>query len=206
MTDKLIKQAEETFTDALDVTLRAEELLTKTPTPATLQEYGRSLAHLKGLYKTIETQRKELVDPLNAVVKKINAMAKQRRDIVEDLMEQETAAIREYERAQQAEAVKDVEETASVYESQGALEMAQDVRDQAASLASVQLDDLQVRKRWTYEVTSLVDLAQYWAEDVNHPDLIQPNKKVLNSLCKTHPNIPGVRFYQVSDFPEKSKK
>jgi hypothetical protein len=92
---------------------------------------------LKRVLDNIDAQRRELVDPLNEVVKKINAKVKPVTDTIKMFIDLRKQDILNYEEAERRKAIQEAEKRARKVE-KNAPELAQDIRTAAATNSVVE--------------------------------------------------------------------
>lgn len=186
---------------------------------ATMEAAARYLVDNKAEQKRLDNERRGMVDPLNEVVKKINALYKPVTDMLaqaetivkraigtyqmeEDRKAREAAAAaEEAARKERARLAAQAEKLAD----KGKVEQAQAKLDQAASTVAVlptsapaKVSGLSTGKVWKAEVTDPVLVCKLIAEGVLPPTLVDFKTAELNRVASTWQNtrtFDGLRIY-----------
>lgn len=167
---------------------------------ATLQQDRLAI---KAAYEEIEEKRRELVDPLNGVVKKLNALAKPWKDRLDRLDDHLTHLLdltTEERRKQEAKAVaRDVRAA----EKQGADQLAGDLRAKAASVVP---EGLGAVVTWKAEVTNIEQLVRAVADRDFPIRLVLPNLDALDDMAAADlPMPPGVTRVAKTSYPRRPR-
>lgn len=186
---------------------------------ATMAAAAKYLTENKGEQKRLETQRRDMVDPLNEVVKKINALYKPVTDMLTQAETIVKRAIGGYQQEQEriareaaakaeADARKERERLAAQAEKladKGKTEQAQAKLDQAASTVAVipqttaaKVSGISTGKVWKAEVTDPVLVCKLIAEGVLPPTMVDFKAAELNRVASTWQNtrqFDGLRIY-----------
>lgn len=145
---------------------------------------------LKRIFENIEQQRKELVDPLNAVVKKINGLVKPTTDTIKMLLDLRKTDILSYEESLRRVVLAEAEKRAKKVE-KNAPELAADIRQHAAELpVTASVSGISKRVSWTFEVQNLAEVPREF--------LVLDTSKLQKyaEAMKDNAVVTGVRFFQ----------
>jgi hypothetical protein len=148
-----------------------------------LHEAAPVLKWCKDFKAQVEQERKELVNPLNAVVKKINAKFKAVTSPVDNIAQHLQGLMGDYDyRLREAERKK-VEREAKAAEKRGELEFAEDIRENALREKQLpKLEGLTAKDRWSAEVTDLGAVVVAMLE--GNPALAEAKREVKEVLEK----------------------
>jgi hypothetical protein len=153
---------------------------------------------IKQAEKYIEAQRKGLVDPLNGVVKQVNAAAKPRKDYLSQLDAHLTAFLA----ATTAEARRleagSVEKQAKAQERKGNLQLASDIRDGAASTT---LEGVSTVTKVKGRVENWAAFLK-WVIKTEQWDVVEVIPAFLSAWAKLPKKSipPGIEAYTVDEF------
>ncbi len=163
------------------VTLRSQEDYTSAV---------NALQTIKGLINGAEKQRKELVDPLNGVVKKLNTIFKPTTSSAQQLEVTIKGLLIDYEESQRAKILAEAEKRAKSLEKRSP-EMAADVREMAlVSPVVPETSGIQYRTRWTFRVTDETQVPREF--------LIVDERKLqaFATAMKASGVVGGVEFFE----------
>lgn len=143
----------------------------------------------KGLFEDAEDDRKSFTDPLNAVIKRINARYKVITEPAQTIIARTSALCLDYDRRRREEQMKIAEREAKKAVKQGAHELAEDIIQQAAVAKVVpQVDGIGTRRVYSARVVDEKKLPrEYWLID----------EKKLNAMARSLKgdlNVPGVEL------------
>lgn len=149
---------------------------------------GDLLIELKRQLTAADAERKQIVSPLNGVVKHVNAKFSAYTRPREKLERHLRNLRSDYLRAAQAAAALEAEKEAIKAEKLGAEQLAADIRDRAATEIPVVLPDgIRTRRVWKWRVTDLSKVPRaYMVVDAER----------LNNEAGPGASVPGVEFYQ----------
>lgn len=147
------------------------------------------LTALKEQINEAEKERKAIVDPLNAVVKHVNAKFKPYTKDREALEAHLKMLLRKRLELQRAEALAAAEKEAKKAEKKGAKQLAEDIRERALSAEVVPSSaNVKYRKRWTFKVTKL--------DKVPREFLCLDEKAVNAAIATGVREIDGLEIYE----------
>lgn len=199
--------------------LRAAEAIQVTDV-ATCAQAAQYLNENKAEQKRLDAERREIVDPLNEAVKKINAKFKPLTDVLvkaEGIIKGKIGAYqteverkrREEQAAAEEKARKERERLQARAEAaagKGQIEKAQELELRAATTVAAipahedtKVAGASVRKVWKAEVMDVRELCRQIAEGALPPTLVEFKQAELNRVATTWQNtrdIPGLRIYQ----------
>lgn len=186
---------------------------------ASMEAAARYLTENKSEQRRLETERRGMVDPLNDVVKKINALYKPVTDMLqraESIVKQAIGAYQQQEQRRIAAEHAAAEEAArkerarlaqqaARLEEKGKTEQAQAKLEQAASTVAAvpqsepaKVAGMTTRKVWKAEVTDPVLVCKLIADGVLPPTLVDFRAAELNRVASTWQNtreFAGLRIY-----------
>lgn len=154
---------------------------------------GEALRICKERLAAAETERKTIVEPLNKVVKHVNQKFAPYTATLKQIIEHASGLATGYLEMRRMEERRLAEKAARAAARSGARQLAEDIREQAATSRPVpQLEGIQLRERWTYTVEFPQRVPdEYWVID---------EAKLAKLAGPDHPEIPGVRFHKVAVF------
>lgn len=186
----------------------------------TFEAAAKYLSENKSEQKRLDAERREIVDPLNDVVKKVNAKFKPatealvtaegivKRKIGAYQMEQERIRREEQARAEER-ARKErerLEARAEKAAESGSIEKAAELQDRASTTVAVapvaetgKVSGISTRMAWVGEVTNIVELCKAIGNGDLPPTLIDVKRSELNRVAATWQNtreFPGLRISQ----------
>lgn len=145
---------------------------------------------LKRVLDNIDAQRRELVDPLNEVVKKINSRVKPMVDTIKMFIDLRKQDILNYEEAERKKAIQEAEKRAKKVE-RSAPELAADIRNNALAAPVVEaVAGISRRRRWTYRILD---------PQVVPRDFLQLDTSKLQKFAeamKGSASVTGVEFFE----------
>lgn len=196
---------------------RAKEL-TKVVTPltqwtkkqklATRDEYNKAcvdLESVKNVLKQVESERKSIVKPINDSVSKINAKYKLVTGPLNTIKTHLDGIMGRYVLDESAKEQARVEKLAAKAEARGEDQFAEDLRENAVSMAKAELKDAG-QTPVEYYSGKLVDIKLLAAAVINGKapvDLLEVNQAKLNALARATSGgmeIPGVRWVKEIKF------
>lgn len=155
-------------------------------------EYSRAcevLTAVKEKLNEAEKERKQIVDPLNGVVKHVNAKFKPYTEALKDIEGHLKFLVVGYLEEQRALAVKLAEKEAKAAEKKGAKQLAEDIREHALTSMPVPASSaVSFRKRWAYKVVD--------AKKVPREYLCVDSDAVNAAIKAGEREIPGLEIYE----------
>ena len=186
----------------------------------TLQGAADYLSENKAHQKKLDGERRELVDPLNEVVKRINAKFKPITDLLlsaESIIknkigkyQQDQLRIQREEQAKAEERARKERERLEARAEKaiegGNVEKAAELQQRAATTVAVapaveapKVAGASVRMAWAGEVTNMVELCKAIGNGELPPTLVEVKQSELNRVASTWQNnrtFPGLRITQ----------
>ena len=179
-----------------------------------LMQADECLAWCKDFYKQVETERKELVNPLNSVVRALNKRFKDVTEPVETLRKHVDGLMGDYAQKLRAAEQKRIERAAKAAEKRGEEQYAEDLREGALHQKVMPtLQHTTVREEWSAEVTDLKALMLAVMEDnplvsgLRAPikELFEKHLgKLARSLKKENLGVDGAKGVQSAGFARKA--
>ncbi len=154
------------------------------------------LVAVKSALKQVEEQRKEVVDPLNKVVKLVNARAKEFAAPFNSLKDQIETAMLTFAAMERQKLLKEAAKTAKKLEKQGAHQMAVDVVE-AAQDAKVLGGESNIGRTPRARITDMKKFLTALAQNGLASEVIsEVFEKHLNAMARAGvPALPGVEYY-----------
>jgi hypothetical protein len=156
------------------------------------------LVALKEQINEADDERKKIVEPLNGVVKHVNAKVGEYTKPRKALEEHLKRLIGDFINRRREEAVKLIEKEAQKAEKQGAEQLAMDLRERAATSMPVVLNAaVRTREQWCAEVQDPMALIKEAAKG-NQLALqcVVVDEAALKKIAGEGVTLPGVRFYR----------
>jgi formyltetrahydrofolate synthetase len=163
--------------------------INKLDSSAEYEKCGMVLVALKEQLNEADKQRKEIVDPLNGVVKHVNQKFKTYTDPRKELEDHLKFLMKSYLEEQRAEMAKLAEKEAKIAERKGAKQLAIDIRERALSAQPVPTNAaVTFRDKYTFKVTDLTKVPR---------EYLCVDEDKMKKLCGPDaPKIPGIEFYK----------
>ena len=151
---------------------------------------AEDLGNVKRLLNDAEVQRKSLVDPLNQVIKKLNAIFKPATVVGESIESAIKNLLVQYDEARRKAMVIEAEKLAKKAEKKSP-ELAGDIRAMALTAPTVPvIEGVQFRTKWSYEVEDIEKVPRAWLclDETKVGAFVRAEKdKVV---------IPGIRIFE----------
>lgn len=186
---------------------------------SSLEAAATYLRENKAEQKRLDDQRRGMVDPLNGVVKQINALFKPVTEVLEQAERIVKGAVSDYQVAEQRRIAQEnaareeaarkererLERQALKAQEQGKTEKAEALHVQAATTVAVtaeapaKVSGLGMRMAWVAEVTDIRELCRQVADGHIPPTVIDFKQAELNRLAASFQNtrdFPGLRITQ----------
>jgi hypothetical protein len=163
-----------------------------------LETASEMLGQVAAALKEIEAQRKELTGPLNTVVKKLNAAAKNAAKGLDTASLQLRSSIKGFhERQAQARAAAEAQARASSQQKVTDPGLLPAVAERKVTTSTGSVGS---RQRWTFEVVDVQALIKAAAADEGLQDYLLVHTQLVNQFVKQGGReLPGVRIYETAD-------
>lgn len=149
---------------------------------------GNVLVALKEQLNRADEERKAIVDPLNGVVKHVNAKFKPYTEARKDLESHLKFLMKCYLEEQRAELAKAAEKEAKAAEKKGAHQLADDIRERALSATPVPaLGGVNFREHWTFKVVDEKKVPR---------EYMVVDEAQLRKLAGPDAKVAGIEFYK----------